>query len=66
MIKVGSCLGPSEGHNRPSKGHGGRQHKTIGVAGITAGQGNGVADDIVEGLERAGWRVRQRAKWYVR
>ena len=30
----------------------GRHHKTIGVAGITAGQGNGAADDMIEeGLE---------------
>ena len=35
---MGSCYGQGEGHRRPSEGQCGR-HKTIGVAGITAGQG---------------------------
>ena len=39
---VGSCYGRGGGHGRSSKWHSGRQHKTIGVAGITAGQGNDV------------------------
>ena len=33
-----------------------------GVAGVTAGRGNGVADDMVEGRARADRRVRQRAE----
>ena len=31
-----------------------RQHKTIGVAGRTAGQGNGEADEMMEGKARVG------------
>ena len=34
----------------------------IGVAGITAGQGNGIADDMVEDRARSDRRVRQRAE----
>ena len=46
-VKVGSCDGQGEGYSRPIKGQSGRQHKTIGIAGIAAGQGNGVADDMM-------------------
>ena len=46
-------------HSRPSKGQGGRPHKTIGVAEITAGQGNSVSDDMMEGRARAGRKVRK-------
>ena len=38
-VNVGSRHGQGGGHSRPSKGQNGRQRKTIGVAGITAGQG---------------------------
>ena len=34
----------------------------IRVAGITAGQGNGAADDKMEGRTRSGRRLRQRAE----
>ena len=61
-VKVGSCHGQGGGHSRPSKGQSGRQRKTIGVAGIIAGQGNGVADDMMEGRAWAGRKVRQRAE----
>ena len=36
--------------------------KKIRVAGITARQGNGVADDMMEGRTKADWRVWQRAE----
>ena len=61
-VNVGSCHGQGGGHSRPGKGQSGRQHKAIGVAGITAGHGNGVADDMMEGRAGSGRRVRQRAK----
>ena len=46
----------------------GRQHKTIGVAGITAGQGNSLANDMMEGRSEGtakggrGWIVSARAR----
>ena len=51
---------PREGWRAEQVRQSGRQRKTIGVAGITAGQGNGVADDMMEGRATAGRRVRQR------
>ena len=58
----GSCDGQGDGHSRPRKGESGRQHKTIGVVGLTAWQGSGVADDMMDGWARAGRRVRQSAE----
>ena len=49
-------------HSRPSKGRIRGERKTIGVAGITAGQGNGLANDMVEGRARASRRIRQTAE----
>ena len=58
----GACHGQGGGHSRPSKEQSERQHETTGVAGINAGQGNGVTDDVVEGRTRSDQRVRQRAE----
>ena len=61
-VKVGSRHLRGGGHSRPSKGHIRRQRKTIDVAGITARQGNCLADNMVKGRARASRRVCQTAK----
>ena len=47
------------GHSRPSKGRIRKQRKTIGVAGITAGLGYGLADDMVK-QGQVVWYVKRR------
>ena len=51
-----------EGTAGQAKDRAGGNEKQFVFAGITVRQGNGVADDMMEGRTRAGRRVRQRAE----